>query len=227
MNENSHGLLKTIAAAVAGRHEGGAAGLTSEALDAGLPLKEVRLAIMEGLDMVRKNVMSNNTSLPEFLLCIDAATKALSELAESGGSGDEEALTIVIGVVEGDPHDLGKSIISGVYRAFGYRVVDLGVQVSAERFERAVLENRADVLALSAMMSTTMVTMPDIIRMVRLKSPETVIMVGGAPLDRKLAEKYGADGYAKSAVTVLEETETALGKKTGAARRRQVQERHP
>jgi trimethylamine corrinoid protein len=84
--------------------------------------------------------------------------------------------------------------------------------VKAEEFARAVLENNAEILALSAMMSTTMACMPDIIRTVRHRCPGTVIMVGGAPLDRQLAEKYGADGYAPSAVTVLEETERALNK---------------
>jgi methylmalonyl-CoA mutase cobalamin-binding domain/chain len=181
-------------------------------MDSGLSIKDVRHAICDGLNTLKRNFMSNHTSLPEFLLCIDAATQGLAKLSEFGDAGDKGALTIVIGVVEGDPHDLGKNIISGVYRAYGYRVVDLGVQVKAEEFERAVLENNAEILALSAMMSTTMGCMPDIIRAIRIKCPGTVIMVGGAPLDRQLAEKYGADGYAQSAVTVVEETERALEK---------------
>ena len=212
MNKRENGLIEKIKAAVTAHLVDEVAKLTSNALDAGLPVNEVRRSILEGLNTIRRNLMSNHTSLPEFLLCIDAATQGLAKLVEFGDAGDKEALTIVIGVVEGDPHDLGKSIIAGVYRAYGYRVVDLGVQVRAEEFACAVLENKAQILALSAMMSTTMVCMPDIIRTVRQKCPETVIMVGGAPLDRQLAEKYGADGYAESAVTVLEETVTVLGK---------------
>jgi 5-methyltetrahydrofolate--homocysteine methyltransferase len=212
MIQMDQGFFERIAAAVADRQPSEAAGLTSKAVDAGLPMEDVRRAILEGLNLVRRNVMSNTASLPELLLCIDTATKALAKLKEMGDTGDKKALTIVIGVVEGDPHDLGKNIISGVYRAFGYRVVDLGVQVTAEVFERAVLEHKADILALSAMMSTTMVCMPDIIRTIRLTCPGTIVLVGGAPLDRGLALKYGADGYAESAVTVLEETESVLGK---------------
>jgi len=218
MSKREVGLREKIKAAVAAYQVDETVALTTRAMDAGLSMKDVRHAILDGLNTLRRNLMSNRTSLPEFLLCIDAATQGLAKLTEFGDAGDKGALTIVIGVVEGDPHDLGKSIISGVYRACGYRVVDLGVQVSAEEFERAVLENKAEILALSAMMSTTMGYMPDIIRTVRQKSPKTVIMVGGAPLDRQLAEKYGADGYAESAVTILEETEAAL-EKTSKIRR--------
>jgi methylmalonyl-CoA mutase cobalamin-binding domain/chain len=212
MKKREIGLMENIKAAVAAYQVDETVELTTRAMDAGLSMKNARHAILDGLNTLRRNLMSNRTSLPEFLLCIDAATQGLARLSEFGDTGDKAALTIVIGVVEGDPHDLGKSIISGVYRACGYRVVDLGVQVRAEEFERAVLENNADILALSAMMSTTMGCMPDIIRAIRLKCPGTVIMVGGAPLDRQLAEKYGADGYAQSAVTVFEETQAALEK---------------
>ena len=213
MSKREVGLMEKIKAAVAAYQVDETVVLTTKAMDAGLSINNVRHAILDGLNTLRRNLMSNHTSLPEFLLCIDAATQGLAKLSEFGDAGDKGALTIVIGVVEGDPHDLGKSIISGVYRACGYRVVDLGVQVEAEEFERAVVENQAEILALSAMMSTTMTCMPDIIRTVRHRCPGTVIMVGGAPLDRQLAEKYGADGYAESAVNVFEETEKALEKK--------------
>jgi methylmalonyl-CoA mutase cobalamin-binding domain/chain len=214
MDKRALGLMEKIKAAVVASQVDQTMALTTKAMDTGLPMRDVRHAILEGLNTLRRTLMSNRTSLPEFLLCIDAATQGLAKLSEFGDTVDKGALSVVIGVVEGDPHDLGKSIISGVYRACGYRVVDLGVQVRAEEFERAVLENKAEILALSAMMSTTMCYMPDIIRAVRQKSPKTVIMVGGAPLDRQLAENYGADGYAESAVTVLEETEATLGKKS-------------
>jgi len=214
MSKREVGLLDTIKTAVAAYQVDETVRLTTRAMDAGLSMKEVRHAIFEGLNTLRRKLMSNHTSLPEFLLCIDAATKGLAKLCEFGDTGDKAALTVVIGVVEGDPHDLGKSIISGVYRACGYRVVDLGVQVKTDEFERAVVDNKADILALSAMMSTTMVHMPYIIRTVRQRCPATVIMVGGAPLDRPLAQEYGADGYAKSAVTVLEETQAALEKRS-------------
>lgn len=219
MIETEKGVLDEIGAAVAAGLRNEASRLTDSAMGAGLPAGDVRSAILGGLNRVRRGLMSRKASLPEFLLCIDAATDGLAKLSEHRGEGEHAYPALVIGVVEGDPHEMGKSIIAGVYRAWGYRVVDLGVQVPAGEFVQSVLQNKAAVLALSAMMSTTMVRMPDIISAVRLKSPETVIMVGGAPLDRKLACEYGADGYAESAVTIIEETEAALAHATRPGRK--------
>jgi 5-methyltetrahydrofolate--homocysteine methyltransferase len=119
-------------------------------------------------------------------------------------------VSLVLGVVEGDPHDLGKNIISLIYKSFGYQVYDLGAEVPKDLFVKTVLEKNARILGLSAMMSTTMSMMPEIIREVRIVSPDTLVIVGGAPLDEKIAGSFGADGYAESAVTVLEQTRLML-----------------
>jgi 5-methyltetrahydrofolate--homocysteine methyltransferase len=129
---------------------------------------------------------------------------------EEGDKANEGEIPLVIGFVEGDPHDLGKNIIAAIYRNYGYRLFDLGRDVSKERFVKSAQENRARVLALSAMMSTTAMIMRDIIQEVKAESPDTVVIVGGAPLDETLARSYGADGYAETAVTILEETEAAI-----------------
>lgn len=183
------------------------------ALDKGMENIEIRRSILEGLDQVRRKLMSNETSLPELLISLDITTQGLETLFSKGGIFPaEDPISLVIGVVEGDPHDLGKNIIAQIYKSFGYQVCDLGVQVPKELFVKTVKEKNARVLALSAMMSTTMTAMPEIIQEVRAISPDTVILTGGAPLDEVLAESYGADGYAESAVTVLEETEKAISK---------------
>jgi methylmalonyl-CoA mutase cobalamin-binding domain/chain len=184
------------------------------ALDARVEATDVHRAILLGLEQIRHKLMSNDTSLPDFLLCIDTVTEGLTRLssAQGGRGATENDTSVVIGVVEGDPHDLGKNIIAAIYRAYGYRVFDLGCQVPNEEFARNVVDNSAQVLALSAMMSTTVVAMRDIIREVKAQSPDTVIMVGGAPIDGTLACSYGADGYADTAVTVLEETKVAIEK---------------
>jgi len=182
------------------------------ALDAGMESIEIRRSILAGLDQVRKRLLSNETSLPELLISLDITTLGLEKLASQRDVFPEsDPISLVIGVVEGDPHDLGKNIIAQIYKSFGYQVFDLGVSVSKELFVNTVKEKKARVLALSAMMSTTMTAMPDIIREVRAVSPGTVILTGGAPLDEVLAKSYGADGYADSAVTVLEETEKTIG----------------
>jgi 5-methyltetrahydrofolate--homocysteine methyltransferase len=158
--------------------------------------------------------MSNEQPLPDLLLSIDTVIAGLNRLAPltEGGRPVGEGTRLVIGVVEGDPHDMGKNIIAAVYRAYGYQVFDLGCQVPNEKFVKGVIDHKAEILALSAMMSTTVKAMRDIIREVKSQLPDTVVLVGGAPMDANLARKFGADGYAETAVTVLEETQLALEK---------------
>ena len=181
-------------------------------LKTGINVKEIRSSIVQGLDQVRSRLLSNETSLPDFILCLDTANEGLHRLTslKKGELSAENTPRIVIGAVEGDPHDLGKNIISGIYKTCGYQVVDLGAQVPKEIFIEHVKEKGEKILALSAMMSTTMSTIPEIIKRVRAISDDTMVMVGGAPIDKTLAISYGADGYAESAVTVIEETEAAL-----------------
>jgi methanogenic corrinoid protein MtbC1 len=210
----SDSLLKQLQTAVSRHDEEMLRATLDQALDAGLEAAEVNRGILLGLEQVRHKFMSNDTSLPDFLLCIDTVVAGLERLssAQEDYRTAENDIPVVIGVVEGDPHDLGKNIIAAIYRAYGYRVFDLGCQVPNEEFARGVVDHSAEVLALSAMMSTTVVAMRDIIRDVRAKSPNTVIMLGGAPMDETLARSYGADGYAETAVTVLEETKLAIDK---------------
>jgi methylmalonyl-CoA mutase cobalamin-binding domain/chain len=210
----SNALLESLHAAVA-RHDRETLGSTIDrARDARMPASEVHDAILSGLDRVRHRFMSNEQSLPDFLLSIDTVIEGLERVSslEQGSSSVGDGIPLVIGVVEGDPHDMGKNIIAAVYRAYGFRVLDLGCQVPKEEFVRSVLDHQAEILALSAMMSTTVVAMRDIIRGVKAKAPDTVVLVGGAPMDETLARSYGADGYAETAVTVLEETQLALEK---------------
>jgi methylmalonyl-CoA mutase cobalamin-binding domain/chain len=181
-----------------------------QALKLGISKNEIRQALFQGLEHERRKMLSPETPLPKFLLSIDVVHEGLKRLSAGDESAKAGAIPLVIGVVEGDPHDLGKNIISKIYSASGYQVFDLGVQVPLETFIKSITEKKAKVLAISSMISTTMVQMPEIIKRVRAIAPDTVIMVGGAPLDVKLAKSFGADGYAESAVTVLEETEAAM-----------------
>jgi len=183
-----------------------------EAIESGLGIVDLKQAMVIGLEDVRRGLMSNDVSIPDFLLCVDTMMEGLKKVStfEKGQEVVANAVPLVIGVVEGDPHDLGKNIIAAVYLAHGYRVLDLGSGVPKQRFLETVIANNAKVLALSGMMSTTVAVMPEVIREVKGRSPQTVVMVGGAPLDRALAAIYGADGYAETARTVIEETELAI-----------------
>ncbi len=171
---------------------------------------ELRLALFRGLERQRRRMMTDDVPVPHFLLSLDTVHEGFKRISLHLGREPGHGTPLVIGVVEGDPHDLGKNIIAKVYEASSYRVYDLGREVSVDAFIRNVQEKEAKVLALSAMMSTTMAMMPEIIRRVKEETPGTVIMVGGAPLDTALAKSFGADGYAESAVTLLEQTEAAI-----------------
>ncbi|HUT56202.1 MAG TPA: cobalamin-dependent protein [bacterium] len=184
---------------------------TMEALiTAGVPEQDLRRTLFQELERQRRRMMSDEVPLPRFLICLDLIHDGLDMISPLKEGEAGEGMRLVIGVVEGDPHDLGKNIISKVYAASGYNVRDLGREVLLDSFLKALEDHHARVLALSAMMSTTMSQMPEIIRRVKERFPSVIVMVGGAPLNADLARTFGADGFADSAITLLEETEAAM-----------------
>jgi methylmalonyl-CoA mutase cobalamin-binding domain/chain len=205
-------LLEELGSAVSSGKKGEINRIMTMALGSGITSSDIYHCMLGGLDHIRLKVLSNDASLPDLLLCIDTVTEGLNQLSshlDFSWRGEKD-ISLVIGVVEGDPHTLGKNIIAAIHRTWGYQVIDLGAQVSKEEFVQSVQDNRARILGLSTMMSTTMAIIPDIIKEVKAVSPETAIMIGGAPLNEVLAKAYGADGYAESAVSVLEQTDCAM-----------------
>ncbi len=186
--------------------------VVQKALTAGHSAEQVRQAVLVGLERARKKLLSNHMPVAEFLLCLDTTAKVLATVADLASEPKPLArnLTVVLGVVAGDPHDLGKDIVAAVYRAHGFTVVDLGRDVPQHEFIAAVQRHDAALLGLSVMMSTTMSAMKEIIPAVRAQSPQTAIIVGGACLNQDLARAFGADGYAESALTLIEVTDRIL-----------------
>ena len=126
-------------------------------------------------------------------------------------SGDSEVKKkIIIGTVEGDVHDIGKNLVKIMFEAAGWTVYDLGADVKLARFVEEQKKTQADVIALSALMTTSMLAMPVAIKMIRNEIPKVTIMVGGAPLSGDIARSYGADGYAHSAGEAVRETVRVL-----------------
>jgi methanogenic corrinoid protein MtbC1 len=172
---------------------------------------EILGAMTAGMEKARKELKEGRCSIPEFLLCIDAFRKGAEHLKGIKAETSRKADTVVIGVVEGDVHDMGKNIVAGVLEASGYRVIDLGKDVPRDRFLESLKETKASILGLSTMMSTPLENMRDVIVWVRRLHPEVKILVGGAPLDDMLARAIGADGYAEGAPDVPAEAERVLG----------------
>ncbi|MCF6247548.1 MAG: cobalamin-dependent protein [Desulfobacula sp.] len=168
-------------------------------------------AIMNGLEegMKRVGVLydTNEYFVPEVLMSADALYAGLKILRpHMKKESDVSKGTIVIGSVRGDVHDIGKNLVKVMFDTAGWQVHDLGVDVPIEKFVEKQIKVNADILVLSAMMTTTMMEMKKIISKVRSKRPECLIMIGGAPVTCDIAALFGADGFAASAGTVITET---------------------
>lgn len=178
-------------------------------------------ALTNGLDEARKSLGTMTSSVAEFLLAVDAMRCGFNHLKRIAPV-KEDRPRAVIGVIQGDVHDLGASIISGVMEALGYDVRELGQNTSTDRFLEELKAFDASILGLSSMMSTTLSDMKETIVRCKRELPEVKIIVGGACLDENLARAIGSDGYAESAVDLprtLEKIEQMLGPK-GQARRK-------
>lgn len=172
-------------------------------------------ALSRGIEKSREHFKNGIFSIPDFLVAIDAYRRGVTYLKEisptlTNPKTEDEKPRIVIGVVEGDVHDMGKNIVAAVLEACGCQVYDLGRNVPNETFLETIRTTKADILALSAMMSTPLANMRMLIEMAKTIYPRTAIIVGGAPFDADLAHRMGADGYAENAITVPDETNKLL-----------------
>jgi corrinoid protein of di/trimethylamine methyltransferase len=170
------------------------------------------VATMEGLaeGMIEVGEMYNKKEyfVPELLLCSDALYAGLDILRpaiKASGRKSQAKGSIVLGVVEGDVHDIGKNLIKMMFDVSGWTVYDLGKDVPLEKFVEEQVRTDSDIVGLSALMTTSMVAMPEIVKKLKEKNPNVRIMLGGAPITPEIVEKYGADGYAESAGTAVDE----------------------
>jgi methanogenic corrinoid protein MtbC1 len=160
----------------------------------------VTQGLMTAMEKVGELYVSNKYFVPELLLCADALYAGLDVLRPHIKVGGRETKRqIVIGTVEGDIHDIGKNLVKIMFEAAGWVVHDLGKDVKLQRFVEEQNRTQSDVVALSALMTTSMLAMPKAIEMIKAKDPDVAIMVGGAPMTREIATSYGADGYADNA----------------------------
>ena len=139
-------------------------------------------------------------------MCSDALYRGLDILKpHMKDVGSKIKGQVVIGTVEGDVHDIGKNLVKMMFEVAGFTVHDLGRDVKLEKFVEEQLKTDSEIVALSALMTTSMLAMPKVIKMIRDRNPNVKIMVGGAPLSGEVADKYGADGYADNAANAVQE----------------------
>jgi corrinoid protein of di/trimethylamine methyltransferase len=162
--------------------------------------------LAHGMEIVGEMYERQEYFVPEVLMCADALYKGLDILRphvpkETSGSVSQ----VVIGSIQGDVHDIGKNIVKMMFDVAGWEVYDLGRDVPLENFVKEQLRTDAEVVAMSAMMTTTMLGMKKVIKMIKEKNPDVAIMLGGAPVTKDVAAIFGADGYAESAGNAVAE----------------------
>ena len=205
-------LIKDLHDAVIRMDEDTARELSQVILKEGIDAYEaVTQGLMTAMEKVGELYACHTYFVPELLLCSDALYAGLEVLRPHiKVEGPETKKRIVIGTVEGDIHDIGKNLVKIMFEAAGWVVHDLGKDVKLQRFVEEQDRTQSDVVALSALMTTSMLAMPKIIEMMKAKDPNVAIMVGGAPLTREIAKSFGADGYADHAGEAVREANEML-----------------
>ncbi len=206
-------ILKELAEGVVEYDEDRVKEAAQKALDEGIDALE---AIMDGLaagmEEVGRLYDSNEYFVPEVLMCADALYAGLDILRPHVPKTTETKGAVVIGTVQGDVHDIGKNLVKMMFDVGGFDVYDLGRDVPLEKFVEEQLRTDSEIVAMSAMMTTTMLGMKKVIQMIKEKNPNVAIMLGGAPVTKDVATLFGADGYAESAGNAVSEAIKMIGR---------------
>lgn len=180
--------------------------LTRTALDAGIqPGRILSEALIVGMDRVGRKFRNHEIYLPDVLMAARAMTAGMDHLRPYFASGEVEHKGLVLmGTVAGDLHDIGKKIVSMFFEGGGWSVVDLGVDVGAEKVLAAIDRREPVAVGLSALLTTTMANMEAITGEIKTSFPGIQVIIGGAPVNREFAEKIGADAYSPDPQGALE-----------------------
>ena len=180
--------------------------LVDQALSTGIPTRQILneglIAGMEKLGVMFKN---NEVFIPEVLVAARAMNAALAKLEPYLIKDKIEPKgLVVIGTVKGDLHDIGKNLVAMMLKGAGYKIVDLGADVAPDKFVEAARANKADVVAVSALLTTTMIQMKNVVLAVRDAGLGVPVIVGGAPLTQDFADQIGAKGFAPDAASAVD-----------------------
>jgi len=178
--------------------------LCLEAIEAGIPAYDiVMLGMSKGMEIVGEKYERNEYFLAELIMAGEVMKEGMKVLEPYlRGSEMRKIGKVVIGTVRGDLHDIGKNIVATLLSAAGFEVIDLGVDVSPEKFVEAVKEHNPDIIGMSALLTTTMIEMENVIKALKEAGlrDRVKVIIGGAPITREFAEKIGADAAARDAV---------------------------
>lgn len=206
--------LKQLTEAVEKGNRNEAKRLTEDLLKAGnKPLDIVEKGLVPGMASVGEKFKNNQIFVPEMLIAARAMKEAMAILEPMMvAAGIKPKYTAVIGTVQGDLHDIGKNLVAMMLKGANFGVVDLGTNVTPEKFAVAAKESNAQIVGLSALLTTTMPAMKTTIEAIRKAGLSGVkIMIGGAPITQAFADDIGADGYAADAGTAVDVAKKLVG----------------
>ena len=186
--------------------------LVQEALDQNIsPADILENGLILGMKIVGEKFNAGEIFVPEMLIAARVMNFALEVLEPKMVKGDIQSKgKIVLGTVAGDLHDIGKNLVGIMFKGAGYEVIDAGVDVSLEKFLSIAKENNADIIGLSALLTTTLGNMRDIVKAVKESDPQIKVIIGGAPVTEDFANQIQADGFAANAASAVNVAEKLL-----------------
>ncbi|MBN1362039.1 MAG: corrinoid protein [Sedimentisphaerales bacterium] len=198
--------LKALADAVIKGDQATAVSITKVALEGGTAPKTVLdQGLIAGMDVVGDRFKKNEIYIPEVLIAARAMKMAMEVLEpELVKAGVEPIGKLVIGTVQGDLHDIGKNLVAMMLKGAGFEVIDLGVDVSPEKFVQEAKTRGVQLIGMSALLTTTMPGMEKTIKALQAAGVSAKVMVGGAPVTENFAQKIGAQGYAPDAASAVD-----------------------
>ncbi len=182
--------------------------LTQAAIDEKVDLNEIiNTGLISGMTVVGTRFKAGEMFVPEVLMTARAMAAGMDLVKPllEGGEAENKGV-VLIGTVKGDLHDIGKNLVGMMVESAGYKVINMGVDIPAEKFAEAVKEHKPQVVALSALLTTTMLAMKDTIEVLKEEGlrDDVKVIVGGAPVNQDFSDEIGADGYAPDAASATD-----------------------
>jgi 5-methyltetrahydrofolate--homocysteine methyltransferase len=207
--------LNALAQAILEGKRNDAVELTRKLIEAGVNPKQILdEGLIAGMSIAGEKFKNGEYFVPEILVAARAMKASMELLRPLLVAADVQPIgTMVIGTVRGDLHDIGKNLVAMMVEGAGFRVVDLGVDVSADKFVAAAKEHNAQIVGMSALLTTTMTYIPEVIKAFDAEGlrPKVKLIVGGAPVTQEWANQIGADAYAPDAATAVDKCKELLG----------------
>lgn len=201
MNYSIDELLKNLSQSVINGKHFEAVEITKQLLTLNYHPKDILdNGLLPGMEIVGQRFRDNIIFVPQVLISARAMKSSLALLEPLLAESNIQAIgTVVIGTVKGDIHDIGKNIVSMMLRGNGFKVIDIGIDASSEKFIETAKKENANILGMSALLTTTMLYMKTVIEKIRSENLDIKVMIGGAPVSKAFAEQIGADAYGKNA----------------------------